>query len=111
MVSDTTIKQIIFNILNNALEASPKWLRLEVYKENGLLKLIVTDAGPGFDSHILAQFGNMYQSTKGQLGGGLGLFLVIKVAKELGGTVNAHNLPAGGAQVVLQIPLASIQLG
>jgi len=110
VVLDTTIKQMLFNILNNALDASPGWVKLEVLKEDGVLKLIVTDAGPGFASDILNQLGAMYQSTKGHLGGGLGLFLVTKVVNELGGTVSAQNLPSGGAQVLVQIPLASIQL-
>jgi len=110
MVSDTTIKQMLFNLLNNALDASPDWVKLEVFKEDAFLKLIITDAGPGFAPDILAQFGVIYQSTKGHLGGGLGLFLVVKVANELGGTVRVHNLPAGGAQVSVQIPLAFIEL-
>ncbi|SNX28078.1 two-component system, sensor histidine kinase RegB [Polynucleobacter meluiroseus] len=110
VVSDTTIKQMIVNVLNNALDASPNWVKLEASREDGFLKVVVTDAGAGFDPQILAQFGNIYQSTKGQLGGGLGLFLVIKVADELGGTVNVQNLPTGGAQVTLFIPLESIQL-
>jgi len=110
VVLDTTIKQMLFNILNNALDASPGWVKLEVLKEDGVLKLIVTDAGPGFASDILNQLGAMYQSTKGHLGRGLGLFLVTKVVNELGGTVSAQNLPSGGAQVLVQIPLASIQL-
>jgi len=110
IVSDTTIKQMLFNILNNALDASPDWVKLEAFRDNDLLKFIVTDAGTGFSPEMLAQFGNIYQSTKGQLGGGLGLFLVNKVANELGGALSVHNLPTGGAQVLLQIPLSSVQL-
>lgn len=110
VVSDTTIKQMLFNILNNALDSSPDWVKLEAFKEDGLLKFIVTDAGSGFAPDILAQFGNIYQSTKGHLGGGLGLFLVIKVANELGGGLSVRNLPTGGAEVILQIPATSIQL-
>lgn len=110
IVSDTTIKQMLFNILNNALDFSPNWVKLEVFREGELLRLVVSDAGPGFESDSLLQFGAMYQSTKGNLGGGLGLFLAIKVANELGGSVRILNLQAGGAQVQVQIPLASIQL-
>jgi len=101
---------MLFNILNNALDASPDWVKLEAFRDNDLLKFIVTDAGTGFSPEMLAQFGNIYQSTKGQLGGGLGLFLVNKVANELGGALSVHNLPTGGAQVLLQIPLSSVQL-
>ncbi len=110
IVSDTTIKQMLFNILNNALDFSPAWVKLEVSRENELLKLKVSDAGPGFGPDSLIQVGAMYQSTKGKLGGGLGLFLAVKVANELGGSLRVHNLPTGGAQVLVKIPIASIQL-
>ncbi|RYF29799.1 MAG: HAMP domain-containing histidine kinase, partial [Comamonadaceae bacterium] len=51
-----------------------------------------------------------YQSTKGRPGGGLGLFLVVNVARTLGGTVTAENRPAGGALVTITLPLAAIAL-
>lgn len=110
VVFDTALKQMIFNVLDNALEASPHWLRFDVVREADALRLTVTDAGPGFMSAMLAQLGKPYQSSKGRPGGGLGLFLVVNVARTLGGTVTAHNRPEGGAVVQLNLPLAAITL-
>jgi two-component system, sensor histidine kinase RegB len=104
---DSTLKQTIFNVLDNALEASPQWVRLDALREDESLKLRVTDAGPGFAPAMLAQFGKPYQSSKGRPGGGLGLFLVVNVVRKLGGTVAARNRPEGGAVVELSLPLAS----
>ena len=109
-VSDTAIKQMIFNILNNALDASPAWVRFEAFARDNFVQLIVTDAGPGFEPAVLGQLGQMYQSTKGQSGRGLGLYLVMKVANELGGSVDVRNLAAGGAQVTLNLPLSAIEV-
>jgi two-component system sensor histidine kinase RegB len=75
-----------------------------------LLKMVVTDTGPGFAQEMLAQFGKPYQSTKGRPGAGLGLFLVANVARTLGGSVVARNREAGGAMVTLTLPLAAITL-
>ena len=59
---------------------------------------------------MLAQLGKPYQSSKGRPGGGLGLFLVVNVARTLGGSVTARNRPEGGAVVTLTLPLAAITL-
>ncbi|NVM78253.1 two-component system sensor histidine kinase RegB [Duganella sp. SG902] len=110
VVSDSTLKQMICNVLDNALEASPQWLRMETSVEGDTLVLQVTDKGTGFDPSILAQFGKPYNSSKGRPGGGLGLFLVVNVARTLGGEVTATNLSQGGAMVRLTLPLSAIEI-
>ncbi|MET0319703.1 MAG: ATP-binding protein [Duganella sp.] len=109
VVSDSTLKQMIYNVLDNALEASPTWLRLEASVEQASLVLQVSDAGPGFAEEILTRFGKPYNSSKGRPGGGLGLFLVVNVARTLGGAVTAGNLEQGGAVVRLTLPLSAIE--
>jgi len=110
VVSDSALQQMICNVLDNALEASPHHLGLEVDHVDDALVLTVTDVGPGFRPDILAQFGKPYQSSKGRPGGGLGLFLSVNVARTLGGTVEARNRPEGGAVVIITLPLAAITL-
>jgi len=110
IVSDAAIKQMIHNVLDNALEASPHWLMFEVTRHGHDLVLTCTDAGPGFAPRILAQLGKPYQSTKGRPGAGLGLFLVTNVARTLGGGVQARNKTEGGALVTINLPLAALVL-
>jgi two-component system sensor histidine kinase RegB len=110
IISDSALKQMICNVLDNALEASPRWVGFEVTHEDDVLKMVVTDAGPGFTPEMLATFGKPYQSTKGRPGAGLGLFLVANVARTLGGSVAARNRDEGGAMVTLTLPLAAITL-
>jgi two-component system sensor histidine kinase RegB len=107
---DSALKQMICNVLDNALEASPQWVSLEASREADALTLVVTDAGPGFAPAMLAQIGKPYQSSKGRPGSGLGLFFVVNVARKLGGTVTARNREQGGALVQLTLPLAAISL-
>jgi len=57
---------MIHNVLDNALEASPGWVGLDVAHEGDALKLTITDAGPGFPPEMLAQLGKPYQSSKGK---------------------------------------------
>jgi two-component system sensor histidine kinase RegB len=107
---DEALKQMIDNVLDNALEASPDWVQLEAEVENGILVLSVLDRGPGFTPAMLVNYGKPYHSTKGRPGGGLGLFLVVNVARTLGGTVDVANRPEGGARVTLTLPLKAIAL-
>ncbi|WP_028916924.1 ATP-binding protein [Pseudoxanthomonas sp. J35] len=113
IVSDSGLKQMINNILDNALEASPAWIGMEVGlqgEDDEILVLKVSDAGTGFTGETLANFGKPYNSSKGRPGGGLGLFLSLNVARSLGGRLSAANRVPCGAEVVLELPLSSLAL-
>jgi two-component system sensor histidine kinase RegB len=110
VVFDSVLKQMICNVLDNAFEASPQSVSMDVSRQGDTLTLRITDKGPGFAPAMLTQIGKPYQSSKGRPGSGLGLFLVVNVARKLGGTVNASNREEGGALVELTLPLAAISL-
>ncbi len=110
IASDTVIRQILFNVFDNALEASPAWVAVEVTRQDDMLVVTVRDHGPGFTDDILANFGKPYQSTKQRPGSGLGLFLVVNVLRKLGGTVMPYNHPGGGASVVLNLPINALSI-
>jgi two-component system sensor histidine kinase RegB len=111
VVSDTVLKQAIFNLFDNALEASPDRVMVEVGRANDDLVITVQDDGPGFSAEMLAALGKPYLSSKGRPGGGLGLFLVVNVVRKLGGVVSARNGAVNGAIVTLTLPLASLLPG
>lgn len=108
-ISDTALKQMIDNVLDNALESAPQGaIRIIASCQDDTLTLRVQDEGPGFTPQMLKRFGKPYESSKGRTGGGLGLFLSVNVARTLGGRIEAHNRPTGGAEVVITLPLASL---
>ena len=110
MVADATLEQMVFNVLDNARDASPHWVRLQAQCDADALRIVVTDRGLGFSAAVLRHIGTPYQSTKGRPGGGLGLFLSMNVARTLGGSVVARNRPEGGAEVTITLSLAAITL-
>lgn len=110
MVADTTLAQMVTNVLDNARDASPHWVHLEASLDADTLRIVVTDRGPGFAPEVLAHIGVPYQSTKGRPGGGLGLFLSMNVARTLGGSLTAENRESGGAQVTITLSLPDIAL-
>jgi two-component system, sensor histidine kinase RegB len=108
IISDTALRQMIGNILDNALEAAPGApLRVRAEWDEDTLTLRVRDRGPGFPAAMLERLGTPYQSSKGAPGRGLGLFLSVNVARALGGQVAAHNV-TGGAEVTITLPLAAL---
>ncbi len=110
IVADSALRQIVFNVLDNAREASPQWVGLSVRCHDGELHLTVRDRGPGFAPEMLSRLGKPYQSSKQRPGSGLGLFLVVNVLRKLGGRVEARNAEAGGAVVMLSLPLSSLAI-
>jgi two-component system sensor histidine kinase RegB len=110
MVADTTLEQMVFNVLDNARDASPHYVQLHACRDADVLCITITDRGAGFDAHVLSQLGQPYQSTKGKPGGGLGLFLSMNVARTLGGSLHAENLPSGGARVTITLSMNDISM-
>lgn len=108
IVSDAALKQVLFNLFDNALEASPSWMGLSVSRQEDKLVIAVKDAGPGFRPEMLESFGKPYQSSKNRPGSGLGLFLVVNAVRKLGGMVSARNNDGRGAAVTLTLPLAAL---
>jgi len=101
--ADPSLRQAVWNLLDNAGEASPGYTALDAWIEGEALAIGVSDHGPGFPPDQLTSIGKLYQSSKGA-GHGLGLFLAVNVARRLGGRLEASNRDIG-AQVRLVLPL------
>ncbi|PZU58461.1 MAG: histidine kinase [Sphingobium sp.] len=108
IVSDPALRQVIANVVDNAVEFSPEWIGISASRERESLVLEIADRGPGFAPATLAAFGQPYSSTKGRPGGGLGLFLLVNVVRKLGGDAQAMNRDEGGALVRVILPISAI---
>jgi two-component system, sensor histidine kinase RegB len=105
IAADEALRQAVWNLLDNAAEASPVGVRLRAKIEENLFSIAVSDWGEGFTPDALAKVGKLYQSTKGA-GHGVGLFLAANVARRLGGRLEARNRAMAGAEVRILLPLA-----
>ncbi|NWM00804.1 ATP-binding protein, partial [Klebsiella pneumoniae] len=77
IVSDTALRQVLSNVIDNAAEVSPDWIGIAASRDRDELVIEISDRGPGFAPEMLAGFGQPYRSSKGKPGGGLGLFLLV----------------------------------
>jgi nitrogen fixation/metabolism regulation signal transduction histidine kinase len=101
------VRQILNNLLTNALEAldgQPDGeVTVETRVESPGVEIVVTDNGPGFQRELVGQVFDPYVTSKPK-GTGLGLAIVRKIVEEHGGRIEADNAPAGGARVRVWLP-------
>ncbi len=100
--------QALLNLGINACEAMHYEGRLQLMVDavDGACELRLRDTGPGLDPERMEEIFTPFVTTK-QHGTGLGLPMVARVVHGHGGTVEAGNGPAGGAEFVLRLPLAT----
>jgi two-component system sensor histidine kinase RegB len=110
IVADPALRQAIWNLLDNAAEASPGRVTLRATRTADRLEIAVRDDGPGFPAAALDGFGHPCRSGKGE-GHGMGLYLVANVARRLGGQADAANPAGGGALVRLVLPIMPARQG
>ncbi|MBI5446732.1 MAG: sensor histidine kinase [Deltaproteobacteria bacterium] len=113
------LKQVILNLLLNAVQATPPGgsvtIRGEVrpgkvrgpeYREveGQLVALMVEDEGPGIPEDVLGRVFDPFFTTKSE-GTGLGLAISRGIAQAHGGSLTVENRQEGGARFTLALPL------
>ncbi len=106
------LRQLLHNLIKNAIEASPESARIEVSTrieddaDARRVILIVSDHGAGLPAGFDESWFEPYRTSKVK-GTGLGLAVVRKVAEEHGGSVRAEARPGGGASFIVALPRAA----
>jgi signal transduction histidine kinase len=104
------LKQVLMNLVENAVKYSPAGGEVEVHAwaENGLVLVAVEDQGPGIprEQHglIFEKFGRANVGG-GKPGSGLGLFIARSIAEAHGGTLKVRSAPGRGSTFTLELPL------
>jgi|Laugresp1bdmlbsn_1035097.scaffolds.fasta_scaffold04280_2 two-component system sensor histidine kinase RegB len=108
---DLTLRQALINILNNAAEASPEGIALNVGWDNDNWHLQVRDFGEGISRELQEQLGTSIISTK-EGGMGVGLVLSQATITRFGGKVSLYPLNDGkgtkGTLTEIILPLGAL---
>jgi signal transduction histidine kinase len=108
-VDAARLRQAVDDLLDNAVRHTPRGGRIHVSgeRDEGSVCIAVQDTGPGFSPESLHRAFEPFArdgGTRGDDGGsGLGLAIVRVISEAHGGTVNAENLPNGGARVSMVV--------
>jgi len=110
IIAERTLTHSIINILNNAAEASPAELGIELHATWDLnyITIRICDHGPGFPPDITEFVGKQPVVSK-KRGLGVGLFLTYSTINRLGGKINLYNSDLGGACVEITLPLLNVE--
>ncbi len=95
------LRQVLCNLLLNAIQSMPKGGQLKLRVMPGLLE--VEDQGVGFSSQALERFGEPFHSER-EGGMGLGLAVSKEIIESHGGKISVENLPERGACVRIVWP-------
>ncbi len=106
---DGALREIVFNLINNAMQAMPKGgnLSLVAKRENFKnITITITDSGPGIPNDIVDKVFEPFYTTK-QSGTGLGLTIVKKRLEEMDGDIEFKTGPEG-TSFILSIPVEEL---
>ena len=106
MFDRNQIKQVIINLLLNALEVSEKGHKVEVTSErsDGLIVVSVKDSGKGISEKEMENIFKPFYTTKTK-GTGLGLAIAEKFLKEHGGEIRVESTNGRGSKFSLYLPI------
>ncbi len=105
------ISRAILNVVTNALDAvegrphSVVTITAGIDDDSQVARVTVADNGAGMTPETLAAIFNLFVSTKGSKGTGLGLTVSRKILREHGGDIHASSRLGEGSTFVLEFPL------
>jgi signal transduction histidine kinase len=111
-LADTTqLRRAFAYVLKNALEAmeglAKQHIAVQVAPtdDGRFVAVRITDSGPGIPAEELDRIWAAFYSTKGATHAGLGLSATLQILRQMDGHVSATNIPDGGAQLELLLPV------
>jgi signal transduction histidine kinase len=106
------VRQVLLNLLLNALDAAPDGGTISVEIEStgagangspGWVTVLVSDTGRGLPSELGSKIFEPFVSTK-PTGIGLGLSICKRIVESHGGQIDAVSRPLGGAEFTIRLP-------
>ena len=113
-ISPDSLKQILLNLVQNALEATAgaasegSSVEVSVRDLAEGVEIAVEDNGPGVPQELRTRIFDPFFTTKGAVDGvGLGLFVAEGLVRSAGGRLVLHS-SSGGARFVVELPHAAV---
>ncbi len=99
------LQEMLGNLLDNALRAAYREVRIALLAEGGSVRLVLDDDGIGLDEEALSRLGERgLRFDESVPGTGLGVSITRDIAESYGGGLDFGRSPLGGLQARLQLP-------
>jgi PAS domain S-box-containing protein len=103
------IQQVLVNLLDNAAKYGGAPVRVSAEQTNGLVRIAVSDGGPGIDALDRERIFEKFYRADSQLkragrGTGLGLYISRELTELMGGRLVLASGPGEGATFVVELP-------
>lgn len=108
----TQLRQVVTNLVLNAIEATPPGGRIHVScgrcdgARDARVFIRVSDSGPGIAAADLDRVFEPFFTTRGE-GTGLGLAITRQIVQAHGGTIDVQSAPGAGATFTVELPAAA----
>ncbi|MGY1709323.1 sensor histidine kinase [Geodermatophilus sp. SYSU D00758] len=104
------LERVLANLMDNAEKHGGGLTRVTVSRGGTSARVLVDDDGPGIPEDERSRVFDRFARGSGSIrtrteGAGLGLALVARHVKVMGGTVTAGESPSGGARFVVELPV------
>jgi signal transduction histidine kinase len=101
------LREIYFNLLRNSMEAAGNGgeVAISYYRADGHVVTRISDNGPGVAPEIQGRLFEPFATTK-EGGTGLGLYIVGRHVRELGGEINCQTTESG-SEFTLKLPIVA----
>jgi signal transduction histidine kinase len=105
------IHDILINLIDNAMEAVPPGrkglvkIQTRLLEDKGRARIAIYDNGAGIRAEDQPKVFNLFYSTKGDKGTGIGLAATRKLIMEHGGTIDFVTCPGEGTEFFMLLPL------
>jgi HD-like signal output (HDOD) protein/nitrogen-specific signal transduction histidine kinase len=115
-INKNKLKQILINLLKNAMEASPAGGNITVSTKDNIyfgsgqfIEIKIEDKGPGLPEDVLRRLYSPATSTKGKDHAGLGLTICKSLVDELKGMIRCDSSPVTGTVFYVYVPRNILQ--
>jgi len=105
------VHSAVVNILENAMDACQEdpserahQITFRIRQDTAHIFLEVEDNGIGMDSETLENLFTLFQSSKGSMGTGLGLFISNKIIEQHGGSISVTSRVGEGSCFCIKLP-------
>ncbi len=110
-VDPSLLRAALTNILDNAIEAcientkiTVPEIRITVKKLKTGIRFAISDNGSGVKKERVSHLFDLFYSSKGRKGTGIGLFITKKAIQKHGGTISVESTPGKGTAFLITLP-------